>query len=124
MTVIPKGDKMKRIYVAGPYSASDARKVRQNVDKAIEVGCALIRKGWAPFIPHLSHYIWMHPDGDFSYETWTEMDMEWVRVCPALYYISPSPGADAEFLEARKLGHPIYRSLEDVPDLTKEVSLL
>ena len=109
---------MRRIYVAGPYSASDARKVRQNVDKAIEVGCALIRKGWAPFIPHLTHYIWMHPDGDFSYETWTEIDMEWVRTSQALYYISQSPGADKELEEALKLGHPVYRSLEEVPDFT------
>jgi len=109
---------MRRIYVAGPYTAPDARKVRQNVDEAIRIGCALIHKGWAPFIPHLTHYIWMHPDGDFPYETWTEIDMEWVRVCQALYYIAPSPGADEELMVALKLGHPVYRSLEEVPDVS------
>jgi len=109
---------MKRIYVAGPYTAEDARKVRQNVDRAIKIGCALIRKGWAPFIPHLTHYIWMHPDGDFPYEKWIELDLEWLRVCHAFFYIAPSPGADAELVEAAKLGHPIYRSLDEVPNLT------
>ena len=108
---------MKRIYVAGPYTASDARKTRRNVDEAVRIGCALIRKGWAPFVPHLSHFIWMHPDGDFPYETWTKMDMEWLKACHALYYVAPSPGAGRELMAALKLGHPVYRSLEEVPDL-------
>jgi len=110
---------MKRIYVAGPYTAGDARKVRQNVDKAVEIGCALIRKGWAPFIPHLTHYIWMHPDGDFPYEIWTEIDLEWLRVCHAFYFMSSSPGADKELMEALKLRHPVYRSLDEVPDFSE-----
>ena len=108
---------MRRIYVAGPYTASDARLVRQNVDKAIEVGCALIRKGWSPFIPHLTHYIWMHPDGDFQYETWMEMDQVWLDCCAALFYISPSPGADIERDYAYKHGKPVYRTLEEVPNI-------
>lgn len=107
---------MRRIYVAGSYTADDARKVRQNVDKAIEIACALIRKGYAPFIPHLTHYVWMHPDGDFPYEFWTAYDMEWLKCCQALFYISPSPGADAELKHASEMGKPIYRSLEEVPN--------
>ena len=108
---------MKRIYIAGPYTAVNARLVRQNVDEAIEIGCELIRKGWAPFIPHLSHYIWMHPAGNFSYEIWTALDMEWLKVCDALYYMSASPGADKEIEEFRKFGRPIYYELSQVPDL-------
>ena len=107
---------MKRIYIAGPYTAPDARLTRQNTDKAIEIGCELISKGWAPFIPHLSHYIWMHPKGDFDYEVWTALDMEWLEVCDAFYYISSSKGADAELKYAKQLGIPIYYSLSDVPE--------
>ena len=106
---------MNRIYVAGPYTAPDARKTRQNTDEAIRIGCALIRKGWSPFIPHLTHYVWMHPDGDFEYDTWVKLDMTWLKVCNAFFYISPSPGADAELDYAKKMGIPIYRTIERVP---------
>jgi len=108
------------MYIAGPYSAENARKVRLNVDKAIAIGCALIKKGWAVFVPHLTHYIWMHPDGDFSYDVWTELDMEWLKCAHGLFYISPSPGADKELEYAAKMGKPIYHALEQVPDLRGE----
>ena len=105
-----------RIYVAGPYTADDARKVQMNVDIAIEDGCKLMRKGWTPFIPHLSHYIWMHPDGDFDYKTWTAMDFEWLQFCDALYVIAPSPGALAEVDYAKKHNIPVYDDIDDIPN--------
>lgn len=108
---------MKRIYVAGPYTAANSRLTKLNVDKAISVGCKLIRKGYAPFIPHLSHYIWMHPDGDFDYQLWTKLDMEWLKVCDAFYYMDSSPGADKELEKAREMGIPIYTKIEDVPNI-------
>lgn len=111
---------MKKIYVAGPYTASDPRLTQANVDEAIRVGCALIRKGWAPFIPHLSHYIWLHPAGDFGYETWTALDFEWLDQCEAFYYLKSSRGADAELHVAERMGIPIFRSLEEVPNLGDE----
>jgi leucyl-tRNA synthetase len=104
-----------KIYVAGPYSAKDARCVQMNVNKAISIGCQLMRKGWTPFIPHLSHYIWTHPGGDFEYKKWTEMDFEWLDVCDAFYLIDHSPGADAELERAKELKLKIYYNLESVP---------
>jgi hypothetical protein len=111
---------MKRIYIAGPYTAKNARLTQQNVDNAVKIGCSMIRKGWAPFIPHLSHYIWMHPEGDFDYPVWTALDFEWLKHCDAFYYISPSPGADAELKIATEMGIPIYMARVDVPDLKEE----
>ena len=113
--------KMKKIYVAGPYSASDARKVQANVNEAIRIGCELIKKGYAPFIPHLSHYIWIHPDGDFGYEVWTNLDFVWLDHCDAFFYMESSNGADKELEYAKKMGIPIYYSLSSVPDLLNEV---
>jgi len=107
---------MKRIYVAGPYSAKDSRQTHLNVNEAISVGCKLMRKGYAPFIPHLCHYIWIHPEGDFEYDLWASYDMQWLKVCEALFMIKESPGADRELDVAQKMGIPIYYRLEDVPD--------
>lgn len=107
---------MKRIYVAGPYTAKNSRDTQLNVNKAISIGCKLLKKGYAPFIPHLCHYIWIHPDGDFEYEVWTSYDMEWLKACDAFFLIESSPGTCRELEEARKMGIPIYYRLEDVPN--------
>lgn len=106
---------MKRIYIAGPYSAKTAREVQANVNKAIETACMLIIEGWNPYIPHLSHYIWLHPWGEFSWNKWLELDLEWLRLCDALFYLGPSRGADMEKRVAASMGMPIYTSLEELP---------
>jgi len=101
--------------VAGPYSADNPRNTQLNVNEAIAVGCKLLRKGYAPFIPHLCHYIWLHPEGNFEYETWKKYDLEWLRVCDALFFIGDSPCANNELKIAEEMGLTIYMQLEEVP---------
>ena len=108
---------MKKIYIAGPYTDHDLQKTQQYVNDAIAIGCKLLKKGYAPFIPHLCHYIRLHPDGDFDYETWMKYDSVWLRQCEAFYYLGPSPGADEEYEEAIKMRIPIYTDIKDVPDI-------
>lgn len=103
--------------MAGPYSADNPRSTQLNVNEAISVACELLKKGYAPFIPHLCHYIYLHPEGNFEYETWTKYDLEWLKVCDALFFISESPGANNELKIAKKMGIPIYKKLEEVPVL-------
>jgi len=114
-----------RIYVAGPYSPTiaktkhDASRVTQhNTDKAIEIGNALIEKGHFVYIPHLSHYVHIHHSCKRDYhEWWYEQDNTFIyNWADALFYISPSKGADAELELAKKLGFKIYYRLEDVPE--------
>jgi len=108
-----------RIYVAGPYSNDSARVVQANVNEAIRVGCALIKKGHNPYIPHLTHYVWLHPDGDFPKSKWYELDNGWLLLCDALFYISSSHGADAELELAKKCDVKIFYDLDEVPDITR-----
>jgi len=109
-----------RIYIAGPYTAANARDVQANVDRAIEVGCALMRMGHTVYIPHLMHYVWLHPDGDFPYEHWIAQVMAWLEQNEALYFIGPSPGATPERVRAEELGLCIFESLETVPRASNE----
>ena len=103
-----------KIYVAGPYSANNPHNIQLNVDRAIDIGCELIKRGHNPFIPHLTHYVWLRPEGDFSYDKWCELDVEWLKLCDALYFIGSSNGANAELELAKKLGLKIFYSLEEV----------
>ena len=108
-----------KIYVAGPYTAPDARSVAMNVDRAIRVACKLIRLGHEVFLPHLNHYIWTHPDGDFDYEVWLRIDLAFLACCDAIFVIDESPGVRRELELAWKLGLKEFRKIEDVPSAWK-----
>ncbi len=101
--------KLKKVYVAGPYTHGD---VEENVAAAMLAADALIRAGMAPYVPHLWHF--QHAAYLQPYEVWTALDMEWLRVCDAVVRIpGRSPGADAEVAEARRLGIPVFGSVEE-----------
>lgn len=114
-----------RIYIAGPYcphnvSLHDAARVTQhNVDKAIEIANALIKKGHYPFVPHLSHYIHIHysSTGDFQEEWYYKYDISFLKHwANAFFYLFPSPGADKELKIAKELGLKIFYNLMEVPE--------
>src|SRR3990167_5531410 len=104
-----------RIYVAGPYTPHHhegnncLREAQQNVDHAIEVGNELISKGHYVYVPHLSHYLANAKDGTHSPPFWYSLDNTFIDLwANALYYISPSKGADAELSRAQSLGYVIF----------------
>lgn len=101
------------IYVAGPYSDPDPGTVRKNVQTAQTVGRALLARGWSVIIPH-AMYRGLATDG-LDYETVLSSCLSLVRVCDALFFINPSPGADRERITAVKQGIRIYYKIEDVP---------
>jgi hypothetical protein len=101
-----------RVYVAGPYTKGD---VGANVRAAMAAGSALIRAGYAPFIPHLFHFL--HIAEPQPYDVWMELDAEWIRMCHALVRLpGESSGADAEVAEARRLGVLVFDSVEALLD--------
>jgi hypothetical protein len=112
-----------KIYVAGPYTPKDcslhdaARISQRNVTEAIKIGNALLAKGHFVFVPHLSHYLHIHESCQIKdAKLWYDLDdsflMDWAN---ALYYISPSWGADRElgWAEAKELR--IFKNLSEVP---------
>lgn len=107
-----------KIYVAGPYSSLDSEERRSNVERAIEVSVALLRRGHFPFIPHLTRYVdeWSRAaDQPLDWEDYITWDVVWLRECDALFYIASSRGADLERRIAEHFGMPIYASMDEVP---------
>jgi nucleoside 2-deoxyribosyltransferase len=91
----------KLVYVAGPYTTGDKA---ANVAEAVRVGHALIEAGYAPIVPHLSHYM-----PDQPYETWMEIDFSLLEHCDfVVRRPGDSPGADRECELAMQLGIPVY----------------
>jgi dUTP pyrophosphatase len=107
-----------RMYVAGKYSAETPEGRLANTRRAIEVGVHLWHKGYAPFIPHLSHYtdaIATEIGLPLLYRDYIAWGDCYQETCHLFFYDSESPGADREYRNAQMLGQPIFRQLADVP---------
>lgn len=99
-----------RIYIAGPYSKGD---VAVNVRNAFQTASRLADLGFAPFVPHATHF-W-HLMFPRPYEFWLELDNEFLPFCEGLLRLpGESSGADKEVALAGKLGIPIFTTVEDV----------
>jgi hypothetical protein len=109
--------KIKLAYVAGPYRASTEFEIKLNIEMARRIGAGLARKGYYPVIPHSNTSLFEHlglPD-----KFWLDGTLELMRMCD-LVVMCPdwqnSEGAKSEYEEAKKLGIPVYLSLDDVPN--------
>jgi len=99
-----------RIYIAGPYTTGD---VAVNVHDAYQAANCLADMGFAPFIPHATHFwhmMYPHP-----YKFWLALDNEFLPFCNAVLRLpGKSNGADKEVELARKLGLPVFTKIEEV----------
>lgn len=103
-----------RIYIAGPLTADTPKEMEQNARIAMRWMAELIRAGHTPYCPHLSLYcerlLVEERGAGLDYEEWMEQSAEWLRVCDALLFLGPSPGADRELLLARRWGKIILHA--------------
>lgn len=107
VVVVPKA---VHVYVSGPLTAGQLTK---NVRNAAEYASALLDHGYAVYLPH-TNIIWeiVRPA---TYEAWMQHDLLWVAKCDVLFrFPGRSPGADREVEHAKKLGIPVYYTLESL----------
>jgi hypothetical protein len=99
-----------RIYVAGPYTKGD---VAVNVRTAYEAANRLADLGFAPFVPHATHF-W-HMLYPRPYEFWLALDNEFLQCCAAVLRLpGESSGADKEVQLARDIGMPVFTKIDDL----------
>ena len=101
---------MIKVYIASPYTIGD---VAVNVKAQIDCADELIKMGYAPFVPLLSHFQHMaHPQ---PYQKWVQLDLEWVKACDCVLRLQgESKGADGEVEFAKSLGIPVYYSIDEL----------
>jgi Domain of unknown function (DUF4406) len=96
-----------RVYIAGPYTKGD---LAVNVRKAYEAANRLADLGFAPFVPHATHF-W-HMLFPRPYEFWLELDSEFLPLCEAVLRLpGASNGADGEVKQAKELGIPVCEDI-------------
>ena len=109
-----------KVYIAGPYSKGN---MATNVAKAMAAWHKLADLGFAPFCPHLTHFLDMQKER--PYEEWLEQDLVWLKECNAVFRLpGESNGADLEVDEADRLGIPIFYHIEMLAATFKPIDLI
>ncbi|HEU4883287.1 MAG TPA: DUF4406 domain-containing protein [Longimicrobium sp.] len=99
-----------KIYIAGPYTKGD---VAVNVRTAFEAANTLANLGFAPFVPHSTHF-W-HMMFPRPYEFWLALDNEFLPLCDAVLRLEgESSGADKEVMLANEKKIPVFYKIDDV----------
>jgi hypothetical protein len=110
---------MKRIYVAGSYSADNVTTVLDNMRNGMRASVEVLLAGFSPFCPWLDyHFQLMLRDGEtLTVEDYYNYSMAWLEVSDAILVLPnhhQSKGTLAEIARAKELGIPIFYSLEEL----------
>jgi len=98
------------VYISAPYTLGD---VAINVKRVLDTADRLLEMGYVPFIPYLTHF-W-HIVSPKPWEVWLEIDLRFLPLCDKVLRLDgTSKGSDREVTEAKKLGMPIYYSIEEL----------
>jgi hypothetical protein len=99
---------MRVVYCAGPYRASNAWLIEQNIRHAEGWALEIWKAGAACLCPHSNtrYYQGAAPD-----HIWLDGDLEMLRRCDAVFMVpgwEKSAGSRAEYDEAIKLSIPVF----------------
>lgn len=110
---------MKRIYVAGPYSAPNVMDVFNNMRRGIRksLDVLLSGMGFSPFCPWLDyHFTLMLRNGEeLKVEDYYAYSMAWLEVSDAVLVMEDyehSKGTMLEIARATELEIPVYYSID------------
>jgi nucleoside 2-deoxyribosyltransferase len=105
---------MKKVYIAGPISASDIITVLGNLRRGIKLGKKVIKAGFAVFTPHLDFHLELMVDegeADITVKEYKEHSMAWLEVSDAVLLLpgwQHSNGTMAEIDRAWELNIPVF----------------
>jgi hypothetical protein len=113
---------MKRVYVAGCYSADNVLDVLKNIGNGEMVCSELFLKGYAPFCPwHDKDYVIRYPYADFTVEMFYDYSMAWLEVSDYVLVLpnsEHSKGTQLEIKKAKELNIPVFYmdNIHEKPD--------
>ena len=110
---------IKRVYVAGAYSASSVISVLDNMRRGMRAGLEVLLAGFAPFVPWFDfHFQLMLKDEEtLSVQNYYDYSMAWLEASDAILVLpnsENSKGTQAEIQRAKELNIPIFYSLDEL----------
>jgi hypothetical protein len=97
-------------YIAGPYTATKAGTVGQNIENARRVASEIRSHGMAAVVPHLES---IGCEGSLDYEGWIAHGVALMRKCDCVVLLEgwdASKGAQSELEDARWNSQPVFFS--------------
>ena len=109
---------MKRIYVAGSYSADNVLDVLKNIGRGESYCAKLFMMGFAPFNPWADReYVFQNWDKEFTVEMFYDYSIKWLEVSDAVFLVpgwNSSKGVALELKKAEELHIPIFMDFESL----------
>lgn len=110
---------IRKIYVAGAYSANNVIGVLRNIGRGQQACARLFAMGFSPFCPwHDRSFITDRPDDTFTVEQFYRYSMDWLEVSDAVLVLpnsGHSKGTQAEIAQAKEWGIPVFYDAGDLP---------
>ncbi len=111
---------MKKVYIAGPYSADNITDCLENMRNGMRMGAKVLLAGFAPWVPwhDFHHHLMLHNNESLSINDYYNFSIEWLKVSDCILVIpgwENSKGTLAEIEIANQLNIPIYYSLDEIP---------
>jgi nucleoside 2-deoxyribosyltransferase len=107
---------MKRVYVAGPFRATNGYQLKLNIDRAEEMAYFTAKAGAIPICPHTMYH---HFDRTLTAQYWIDATLELLRLCDAVIVCQgwrSSEGTMGEIAEATRMRLPVFYSIGDLED--------
>lgn len=109
---------IKYVYIASPYSKGDPA---VNVRESFVIADDLLENGFAPYPPlykHFWHIIYPKPS-----HVWIKLNLEWLKKCDCILRLPGiSNGADGEVEFAKRIGKPVFYSIEEIVEYNNSVT--
>jgi len=109
---------MKRVYVAGAYSADNVIDVLKNIGRGEHWAAVIFMHGFAPFCPwHDKQFVTDNYNHDFTVDQFYEYSIAWLKVSEALFLVpgwGKSKGTLKEIEISKEMGIPIFDSFESL----------
>jgi hypothetical protein len=99
---------MKRIYLAGAYSADNVLDILHNMRKGIRTAASLVKAGYAVYCPWLDYQLSFFED--ISVKQYYDYSMAWLEVADEVWVLPDwenSKGTKREIKRARELDIPV-----------------
>ena len=104
---------MKRIYIAGAYSADNVISVLDNMREGMRLATKVLLLGYSPFVPWFDFHFQLMLRGDekLTIKDYYRYSIDWLEVSDAILIIpnwKRSKGTIAEIEKAKELKIPIF----------------
>ena len=110
---------IKRVYIAGAYSADNVLSVLNNMRKGMRLGLEVLLAGFSPFVPWFDYHfqLFLREGEELTVEDYYNYSLKWLEVSDAILIVPGSEnsnGTKKEIKRAKKLNIPIFYDLREL----------